>query len=266
MRGNFADHARNLGALKWGERDHAVVRAHAPGRAELRPHCRDNEERRLRATLCQCAHELDRGWVGPLQILECEHDGLRARPGHDQSDEGRQLAPTQLFRRYREDVAARERDIEQRRKQGRGLVRVDLHLPQRAFQIGEALFGGHVSPAKALAAPFGDRVQRGVLQKLRSPPLDPGMRRLPQPRVELVQETRLAEARLANNERELPVARPRALPATQEDAQLLFAADERSQRPDAASPTRPARPHDAIQADRFRRPLKVASALLLGDE
>ena len=45
----FADHLRDSGAIERGERDHAVVRAQAPGRAELRPRRRDDEQRRLRA-------------------------------------------------------------------------------------------------------------------------------------------------------------------------------------------------------------------------
>ena len=46
-RGEFADHPCDLRAIERRERDHAMVRAHAPGRAELRPRRRDDEERRL---------------------------------------------------------------------------------------------------------------------------------------------------------------------------------------------------------------------------
>ena len=61
------------------------------------------------------------------------------------------------------------------------LRRVELDLRQRALQLGEALLGGHVGAAETLAAPFGDRVQRRVLQKLRTAPFDPGVRRVAQP-------------------------------------------------------------------------------------
>ena len=38
---------------------------------------------------------------------------------------------------------------------------------QSVLEVGEALAGGSVSLAEALAAPFGDRVQRRILQQLR---------------------------------------------------------------------------------------------------
>jgi len=41
---------------------------------------------------------------------------------------------------------------------------VDTHISQGAFELGQALFGGHVCAAEALAAGFCDRMQRRVLQ------------------------------------------------------------------------------------------------------
>ena len=54
-RGDFADHLRDLRAIERRERDDAMVRAHAPGRTELRPRRRDDEQRRLGAALGQRA-------------------------------------------------------------------------------------------------------------------------------------------------------------------------------------------------------------------
>ena len=93
------------------------------------------------------------------------------------------------------------------------------------FEIHEALLGWEIR-AELLAAPFGDRMHRGVLQELRPRPFDECVRHVTDPGTELLDEPRLAETRLTDDQRELPVARPRALPAAHEMAQLLFAADE----------------------------------------
>ena len=78
-RGEFADHLRDLRAVEWRKRDDAMVRAHAPVRAELRPRRRNKEQRRLRAAFCERAQEIERGRIGPVQVLEGEHDRLRPR-------------------------------------------------------------------------------------------------------------------------------------------------------------------------------------------
>ena len=70
-------------------------------------------------------------------------------------------------------------------------------------------------------------MQRRVLQKLRGAPFDPGVRRLREPRMELLDEPRLAEAGLAYDQHELAFARAGALPAAREQAQFLLTADER---------------------------------------
>ena len=50
-RRNFADHARDAGAIQRGQRDQAVVRAQAPRRAELRTGRSQHEQRRLRTAV-----------------------------------------------------------------------------------------------------------------------------------------------------------------------------------------------------------------------
>ena len=104
--------------------------------------------------------------------------------------------------------------------------RVEADQPQRVLEVCEALLGRSIH-TKALPAPFRDWMQRRVLQKLRSAPLAPGMRRLSQLRMELLDEPRLAEAGLADDQNELSFASPRTLPAAREHAQFLLAADER---------------------------------------
>jgi hypothetical protein len=82
-RGNFAHHLADLRAIEGRERDEAVVRAGVPGWAELGPRGRDDEERRLPPALGQRAQEVERCGVGPVQILEGEHDRLGPRPGEN---------------------------------------------------------------------------------------------------------------------------------------------------------------------------------------
>ena len=69
---------------------------------------------------------------------------------------------------------------------------------KRVLEVGEALVGGLIR-AEALAAPFGDRVQRRILQQLRRRPFDPGVRRLAEPRAKLLDEARLADAGFADD-------------------------------------------------------------------
>ena len=90
-RGEFADHLSDVGAIERAERDDAMMGARAPGRAEFRPRGREDEQRRLGASLGESLQEIKRGRIGPVQVLERQHDGLRARPGEKPRDKGRQL-------------------------------------------------------------------------------------------------------------------------------------------------------------------------------
>jgi len=70
-------------------------------------------------------------------------------------------------------------------------------------------------------------MERRVLQQLRGGPFDPGVRRFGKPAAELLDEPRFAEAGLADDLNELPLAGSRALPASEEDPEVVFAPDER---------------------------------------
>jgi hypothetical protein len=89
---------------------------------------------------------------------------------------------------------------------------------------------------------------------------------LAQPGAKLLDQPRLADARLADDQRQLAFAGTRALPAPAEQIELLLAADERRQRPRAAPPAAAARAHDAIEGKRFRHALEVMRASVLRDE
>ena len=151
--GEFADHKRDVGAIEGAERDDAVVGAQAPGRAEFGPRGRENEQRRLRAALGESLHQIERGRVGPVQVLERERDGLRSRPGEKPCRQRRQLPAAQFLRREFRRAVLRQRDVDQRRDQGRIFVGVEADEPKRVLEVGEAPVGRLIR-AEALVGPI----------------------------------------------------------------------------------------------------------------
>src|ERR1700722_11870949 len=137
-----------------------------------------------------------------MQILESEDYRLRPRPRQNPGSHRRQLPPPELFWRESGRVARRQNDVHERCKQRRMLDRIEADQPQRAFEVGEALFGRSIR-TETEPPPFGDWMERRVLQKLRGAPLAPGVRRLSQLRMELLDEPRLAEAGLADDQNQL---------------------------------------------------------------
>ena len=159
----LTDHLRNLHAIERREREHAMVRAPAPGRAELWTRRRNDEQRRLRPALGQRPHEVERSRVGPVEVLEGEHDCLRPRGRQRPCRHRRQLsAPQLLWREFRRPILWQE-DIDQGCEQRRIFPWIQADQTQSVLEISQAQFGGQLR-AEALPAPFGDRVQRRILQ------------------------------------------------------------------------------------------------------
>ncbi len=142
---------------------------------------------------------------------------------------------------------------------------IETDQPQRVLEVGKALASGGVGAAETLAAPFGDRVQRRILQQLRRREFDPGVRRLAELQAKLLDEARLADAGLADNQRELALASRRPLPAPAQEVELLLAPDQRRQRAGAEAPPA-ARAHDPVERDRRRRAFELVRPALLDDE
>ena len=265
-RGELADHLRDVGAIEWAQRDDAVVRAQAPRRSELGPRGREDEHRRLRAALGERLHQIERGRVGPVQVLERERDGLRTRPGEKPRDQRRELPSPELLGRQIGGAARRRRDVDKRRNERRMFGGIETDQLQCVLEIGEALARGRVGVAETLAAPFGDRVQRRILQQLRRREFGPGVRRLAEARVKLLDEPRLADPGLADDLHELSLTGPRALPAPRQEVKLLRTPHQRGWRSRAAAPPAAARAHDAIKRHRRRHALERVRADVLGDE
>jgi hypothetical protein len=80
-----------------------MVRAKAPGRPEVRPRRRQDEERGSRAILAERVYEIDRAWIGPLQIFEEENKRLHPCGGYDPRDHrGQLLAADLIGRKFRQ--------------------------------------------------------------------------------------------------------------------------------------------------------------------
>ena len=73
-------------------------------------------------------------------------------------------------------------------------------------------------------------MQRRVLQQLRRTPFDPRVPPLGQLAAKLFDQPGLADARLADDQDELAVARKSAFRAASQDAQVLLAADKRREK------------------------------------
>ena len=153
----------------------------------------------MRAAVSEGAKKVERRWVRPVEVFEKEDNRLGPRTRQNPGSHCRQLPSPQLFGREIRDTCRRQRDVHEWCEQWRIFGWVEADQTQRAFEVGEAFFGGRIW-AKPQPTPFGDRMQRRVLQKLRGAPFDPGVRRLREPSVELVDEPRLADARLADDE------------------------------------------------------------------
>src|SRR5262245_48751247 len=105
-----------------------------------------------------------------------------------------------------------------------------------------------------------------ILQELRRTPLDPCVRHIAEPCSKLIDQPRLADARLADDEQELPLARVGPFPSAGHDAKVLFAADKRGENPGARSAAAATDAHDAIERHRNRDALEFMRAPVLDDE
>ena len=175
---DLADHARDPGAIERRERDHAVVRAQAPRRAELRTGRSQRGAaalaRRARPARATGRATLGRPSAGPRK---------RGRPAATaRPPEPRRSSPPVAF------AAVLPAGNSRRGPGGSGMSTSGAirgaysagsrPISRNVFSRSARRCSAGASAAKAQPAPFGDWVQRRVLQKLRGAPFDPGVRRL----------------------------------------------------------------------------------------
>jgi hypothetical protein len=124
---DLADHPADVRAVERRERNDAMVRSHGPGRAELRPRRRHDEQPCLGAALCQRPQEIERGRVRPVQVLEDHHGRLRTRSREIPRRHRRELPSPQFLRREYCRTLLGQRNVDQRCDEGHVFVRVEAN-------------------------------------------------------------------------------------------------------------------------------------------
>ena len=130
------------------------------------------------------------------------------------------------------------------------------NLMQHGFELGQ-VFGRRLRLVEAQAAPRGERVERRVLQQLRRAPVYRRVSGFRDPCLELLEEAGLANSWLADDENELARAGSGAVPSIEEKFQILDAAGKRGQVFVAGRLAAGANPHDTVEMDRVRAPLRL---------
>src|SRR5215470_11498276 len=224
--GKLRHHVAYLEAIKRRERDGAVMRTHAPSWTELRARRRHDEQRRQRTSLGKAAEHIERRRIGPMQILEHKYQRLNPCARDRPAGQCRELPSPQLLRRYSQPGFLGYGNVEERREQGDIFRRIELDQRERVLQVCKPPLRRYVGAAETLATPFCHGVQRCVLQELQTTPLCPGMRRLAQPGMKFLDQARFTYSGLANNQHQLPLALPRALPPPHQRGDLFLATNQ----------------------------------------
>ena len=193
-RGDLADHAAHLRPVERRKRDDAVMRAHRPGRAEFGPRGREDHQRRLRAALDQRAQEIERGRIGPVEVLD-----RRARPaGSARRRDTRRPSPRAAGAGIPpapgRTSARAQRNVEQRSEQGRGLRRVEPDQRERQLEVGEPLFARDVRSRRTAGGPIRRSDAAACSAAVATTPIRPRCAASSQFRPELLDQPRLAEA------------------------------------------------------------------------
>src|ERR1700691_2344735 len=106
-----------------------------PERPELGPRRRQNENWRLRGTLDQRLHEIDRRGVKPLQIFKDENERLVAGAGDRPLDHSDQLTASDLLGRKAGQALRRDRNADRGRKQWSEPRCVELDVSEKRFEL-----------------------------------------------------------------------------------------------------------------------------------
>ena len=195
----------------------------------------------MRGALGKRLHQIEGGRVGPMQVLEDDRGRLRARPGEHPRGQRRHLPATQLLGRELRCAFLRQRDVDQRRDQGRIFGGVQADESKRVLEVGEALFprpgplriAGVPIPRSGAAACSAGAAMTTIRQKCAA------SRRVSSetPRRGATCRCRARRPRARLGPRLSPLAPPPPPPA--EEIELLLAPDERGEGARAAAPFPP---------------------------
>ena len=181
--------------------------------------------------------ELQGRRVHPVQVLDDEQDrpprGARVQPVQHGS---KRLFPLADRRQRKRRKAVRRRQRQQRRPQRDGLRPGQVVLLQSVKHPVEPVLRRLLSiEGQSPLVEVDGRVQPRVLEVRRAAPLDDGRVHFPFDHLpqdvflHRMHQARLAQARLADEQDDLPHALPGLLPAIREQADLVIAARQRRQ-------------------------------------
>ena len=265
------DHLPGVTVVEAIKRNLGVMRAHRPGRVELGPRRTEQHQRRGRCLLDQGLRKLQCGRVDPVEILHRHH--RRLHPGQVE-DPGRQVGQQPLAPlvgcEHQRGVFVRARQVEQLGDERHRFAKLEPRFFQPALELGQALGGTFVAtPAQALLEYLGHGVKRGILGELLAGAFDPQVRFISELRAELLDQARLADARLPHHQHQLALTLARPLPAAKEQVEVIFAPHEGRQ----AAPRGPVRApahhgglDDPIELERMLNPFKLLGTAILDHE
>src|SRR5262249_32966831 len=240
----------------------AVVRANSPGWPKLWASGDQDKQRRQRTAFGNATKEIECGRVGPMNIFERQHDRLDLGACHCPIRERCQLSAPQFLGRQSQRPFLWQRNVEQWGKYRGTLHRVELDQRESVLQVCKPPLRRQVGAAEALASPLSDRMQWRVLQELRAAPFDPGVRDLAQPGMKLLDQPRLPQPRLADDQHQVPVALPAPLPAPPPPGGFFLAADKRSEMALSRAASAPTGSYKLEQRHRLRHAFQVMGPAL----
>ena len=132
----------------------------------------------MRAAFGQRLDEVKRRRIGPMQILEGEHDRLVLAPGQKQGDDRDKLPPPRLSSGPNFGAVPRQRNIEQRAHKRRRFLHVELHWASVVFEVGEPPFGSQRPGRRSEPGPTPQLDARAYSAAAATSSINPGMRRL----------------------------------------------------------------------------------------
>ena len=213
------------------QRDQRRVRPAPPGRRELGAEGQQQQHPLARDPPDQPVEQLQRGRVGPVQVLEdAQHRLPAGEAGHLLDQDVDRRLPLPLRRRGERRVAPLRRDGQERRDQRGGLARPVRPSRQQGLELVQ-LGGRRVVPPEA-GGPLqvlDRRVERGVDVVGRALVVQPHVRLALEALAEGAGDAGLADPGLAREQHHLALAVAGLLPTVEQERHLLLAPDQRRQ-------------------------------------
>ena len=172
--------------------------------------------------------DFERGRIGPVDVLEQLHRRLQAGDGLGRVDERAQGLVLEFLRRHRDrPVALLARDREHRGEEPQIFARPAVLADDQRFELVELLLGRIVARETQGALEIvDDRVERAVDEVGRAMKAQARrVLRLERP-AQFAQDAALADARLAGQQHHLAFAVLRQVPALEQEAEFVLAADK----------------------------------------